>query len=300
MSDRLYLLDGTLLFFRALYGMPDVFADEAGRSVNGVRGYLTYLLGLLRGRNGDRPARYCVAAFDESLTSCWRNDHYPDYKANRPPADDGIRHQLALCRTLTETLGVPVLADLRYEADDYIATLARMSRLPVTIVSRDKDLQQLLSPTVHLLDPKDGSVADPETFAGEFGFPPAAFPDYQALTGDSVDNIPGVPGVGPKSARRLITTFGDLDGVYAAGADWSRAGIKPASRMAQRLEASREVVFLYRRILRLDDRVPLAATLAAQPLERPARASVAATLDGLGVRSGLGSALVAAMEGYGA
>jgi len=171
-SERLYLLDGTLLFFRALYGVPDVFADDAGRPVNGVRGYLSYLTGLLSGRAGRPPVTRCVAAFDESLTSCWRNRLYPQYKANRPPADEGIRHQLTLCRQLTEALGVPVLADLEYEADDYIATLARTSRLPVTIVSRDKDLQQLLSSTVELMDPKDGSIATAATFSQAFGFLP--------------------------------------------------------------------------------------------------------------------------------
>ncbi len=298
MDERLVLLDGTLLFFRALYGVPDVFVDGQGRPVNGVRGYLTYLMGLLSGR-GRAPVRYCVAAFDESLTSCWRNEHYPDYKANRPPADDAIGHQLDLCRSLTETLGVPVLADLQYEADDYIATLARLSPRPVTIVSRDKDLKQLLSDSVSLLDPKDGSVATPETFRAEFGFAPAVFPDYQALTGDSVDNIPGVPGVGPKSARRLIEAFGDLDRLYADDADWSVAGVRSDSKMAQRLRDSREAALLYRRILRLDDRVPIAPTLVEQRLERPEKSSVSAAVDGFGLRVGLGNTLLTAMESYG-
>jgi DNA polymerase-1 len=298
-SERLFLLDATLLFFRALYGVPDVFVDDTGRSINGVRGYLGYLTGLLRGRDGNPPVRHCVAAFDESLTSCWRNRLYAAYKANRPPAEAGILHQLTLCRRLTAELGVPVLADLEYEADDYIATLARTSRMPVTIVSRDKDLKQLLDHRVSLVDPKDGSLATPETFAREFGFSPAAFPDYQALTGDSVDNIPGVPGVGPKSARRLIETFGDLERIYDGKADWAAAGIKASSKMAARLEASREDAFLYRRILRLDDQVPIPAGFSSGPLTRPARSTVMAALDGLGVRTGLGSALTTAMEDHG-
>ena len=124
-TEPLFLLDATLLFFRALYGMPDVFSDGEGRSVNGVRGYLSYLLNLLRGE-GDTgiagPVRFCVAAFDESLTTCWRNARYPDYKANRPAADDNISYRLARSRQLTTALGIPVLADLEYEADDFIAT----------------------------------------------------------------------------------------------------------------------------------------------------------------------------------
>lgn len=299
MAEPLYLLDGTLLFFRALYGMPDVFQDDAGRSINGVRGYLAFLTGLLTGRGGQPAVAHCAVAFDESLASCWRNAHYPEYKANRPPADEATLYQLALCRAVTEALGVPVLADEAYEADDYIATLARLSRRPVVIVSRDKDLQQLLSGRVSLLDPKDNSLATVETFSRAFGFPPHVFPDYQALTGDSVDNVPGVAGIGPKSARRLIETFGDLETLYAEDADWTAAGIKPTSKMAERLKANRDQAFLFRRILRLDDSVPLSVPVSATRLEHPDRSLIAEAVDRRGLRRGLGATLATAMEGYG-
>ncbi len=300
-AEPLVLLDATLLFFRALYGMPDVFQDGHGRSVNGVRGYLSYLTNLLRGE-GDTgftgPVRFCAAAFDESLNSCWRNDRYPDYKANRPPADANISYQLARARELTERLGVPVLADLQYEADDYIATLARKSRRPVRVVSRDKDLQQLLSDRVRLLDPKDGSVRGSAQFEAEFGFEPALFPDYQAFVGDSVDNIPGIRGIGPKAAGALIRRFGSLESVYAGVDSWAEAGLKPGSKLAERLLAEREQAFLFREILRLDADVPLPFGLNHTRLKRPEPSALQQSLDDGGLRDGLGRSLLAGMEAY--
>ena len=295
MSGRLFLLDGTLLFFRALYGVPDVFRDERGRAINGVRGYLSYLLNLFKSQQ----VRHCAAAFDESLNSCWRNSVYPNYKANRPAADENINFQLDRCRRITGLLGIPVLADLEYEADDFIATFARRSRRAVVIVSRDKDLQQLLRHNVTLLDPAKNSVSDPETFRSTFGFEPELFPDYQALTGDSVDNIPGVRGVGPKSAGRLVGTFGSLEDIYAHEADWPTVGIKSGSKMATRMLEESERAFMFRRILRLDDQVPVSIPLTATRLVGPDRKVLVAALDGLGIGAGLGATLQRAIEAYG-
>ena len=300
-AEPLYLLDATLLFFRALYGMPDVFQDGQGRSVNGVRGYLSYLMNLLSG-GGDTgvsgPVRFCAAAFDESLTSCWRNERYPDYKANRPPADENISYQLARARELTERLGVPVLADLQYEADDYIATLAKKSRRPVRVISRDKDLQQLLDDRVRMLDPKDGVTRGPADFRAEFGFEPSLFPDYQAFVGDSVDNIPGIRGVGPKAAGALIGRFGALESVYQASDAWVEVGIKPTSKMSERLLSERDQAFLFRDILRLDADVPLSLTLAETRLTGADASGLRESLDDGQLRAGLGGSLSSAMEAY--
>lgn len=293
-EGRLYLLDGTLLFFRALHGTPDVFSDVRGRAVNGVRGYLGYLLKLLE---TDRVG-YCVAAFDQSLNSCWRNDVYPAYKANRPAADANVLHQLDCCRQLTEALGIPVLADPNYEADDFIATLARKSRREVVVVSRDKDLRQLLDGSVSLLDPGSGAVTGPAEFRAEFGFAPVLFPDYQALTGDAVDNVPGVRGIGPKTAQRLVAAFGALEAIHESVGRWPEAGVKPGSAQAARLLEQREEAFLFRRVLRLDPEVPLPLSLSATRLARPDRAGVLAVLAGLGLEEGLGSAAGRALERY--
>ncbi len=292
--SALFLLDGTLLFFRALYGLPDVFKDQQGRSINGLRGYLTYLLNTLERYE----VGYCAAAFDESLTTCWRNEIYPEYKANRPAADDNIRFQLGRCRELTDLIGVPVLADLEYEADDFIATLARRSRREVVIVSRDKDLQQLLSSTVTLLDPSNESFMDTSSFRARFGFDPDHFPDYQALTGDSVDNVPGVRGVGPKTAQRLVAEFGGLEKIYSQSDHWQRAGIPAGSKMAANLAAEQERAFLFRRVVTLEDRVPDSLSLKETRLQRPRWQPVAEHLRQLGLQSGLGNSLEKSLESY--
>jgi 5'-3' exonuclease len=294
MNPPLYLLDGTLLFFRALFGLPDLFHDAAGRSINGARGYSAYLLKLLEGND----VQFCAAAFDESLTTCWRNDVYPDYKANRPEADENVLYQLGLCREITEALGIPVLADADFEADDFIATLARKSRRNVVIVSRDKDLQQLLDESVALLDPSIQTLQGPESFQSEFQFDAKLFPDYQALTGDSVDNIPGVRGVGPKSAKALVNGFGSLESIYAAESEWPSVGIKSTSKMAERLREERELAFLFRRILRLDDRVPVTLSLAETRLDRPSHADLREDLERLQLGEGLGGSLMRALESW--
>lgn len=283
----LYLFDGTLLFFRALYGVPDVFVDSRDRSVNGVRGYLQYLLATL----GDNEVRYAAVAFDESLNTCWRNEFYPEYKANRPPADTNILFQLTLCRTLTEACGVSVLADLRYEADDIIATLATRARRDVVIISRDKDLQQLLSEKVSLLEPGSDNRRTSQDFTAKEGFAPNVFPDYQALTGDSIDNVPGVRAVGAKTAGKLVRSLGALENIYAQRERWPQTGIKATSRVAINLVAERERAFLFRRILRLERNAELAYSMSATRFVRPKRRVVAAVLDKLGLQRSLGSVL---------
>jgi DNA polymerase-1 len=291
-SDRLFLLDSTLLFFRALHGVPNLFHDAAGRSVNGVRGYVSYVLKLLNAHQ----VRFCAAAFDESLTTCWRNGIYPEYKANRPPAGEDVLYQLGLCRAVTKLIGIPVLSDLEYEADDFIATLARASRRHVVMVSRDKDLRQLLGATVALLDPATDELISEPAFVAEFGFSPALYPDFQALTGDSVDNVPGVKGVGPKSARTLVSRFGSLEDIYANAGAWEDVGIRPGGKMAERLLAERDRAFLYRRILRLDDRAKLPLEPGDTQLEPPRRDELFSGLDGLGLLDAMGSGVRASME----
>ncbi|MEM8769615.1 MAG: 5'-3' exonuclease H3TH domain-containing protein, partial [Pseudomonadota bacterium] len=283
--------------------MPDVFSDREGLSVNGVRGYLSYLLKVLGGGVGSQtghngPVTRCAVAFDESLTTCWRNRIYPDYKANRPPADENIRQQLDRCQAVTSLLGVPVLADLEFEADDFIATLARQSTGPVVIVSRDKDLNQLVDDRVRLLDPKDDSLRGAREFLAEFGFAPSLFPDYQALTGDSVDNIPGIRGIGPKAAGRLVTNFEALEDIYAAEDRWADAGLKAGSKLAERLKEERDQAFLFRQVLRLDDEVALALQLGDPRVTPPALPALTSGLAELRLDGTLGQAIDHALERF--
>ena len=191
-----------------------------------------------------------------------------------------------------------MLADLDYEADDFIAALAYRSRRPVIIVSRDKDLQQLLSDRVSLLDPGNGTLRGPQEFRAEFGFEPSLFPDYQAFTGDSVDNIPGIRGIGPKAAGALVRRFGPLEAVYEASDAWGEAGLKPGGKVAQRMLEERETAFLFRKILRLDTATPLPIDPAGTKLERADAGALCQAMDEWQLRDGLGAALVRAMEDY--
>lgn len=277
--EPLYLFDGTLYFFRALHGLPDVFADSRGRPVNGVRGFLQFLLGALTGRR----IRFAAMTFDESLDSSFRNALYPAYKANRPPPDDDIRRQLDACRRLCRALGILTLADPVYEADDIMATLAARSRRPVWLVSRDKDLNQLLSPRVQRWEAGTDRVTTTACFEAEFGFAPAAYPDYQALAGDTVDNVPGLRGVGDKTARRLIARFGSLEGLYADPSAWPEAGIRPGSRLAQTLASDRDRAFLFRRLVRLERRAPIRYPSAALRIGRGDSGELDAVLEDLGL-----------------
>ena len=168
----------------------------------------------------------------------------------------------------------------------------------MVVVSRDKDLQQLLSHRVSLLDPGDGSHRGPDAFQQAFGFEPPLFPDYQAFTGDSVDNIPGIRGIGPKAAGELIRRFGPLESVYESEDRWREAGIKPGGKLAQRLVAERDTVFLFREILRLDAEAPLPIGLAETKLQRPDADALWQSLDQWELREGLGGSLVGALNSY--
>ena len=266
------------MFFRDLFGIPDVFMDARGRAVNGVKGYLHYLLGLV----ARDQARRVVVAFDESLRTCFRNDIYAPYKANRPPPDDNVKFQLASCRRLTGQLGVLTLADHRYEADDILATLAARARRPVCLHTWDKDLLQLLRPSVTLRAPVSGVVCD-ATFRQRFGFAPALFPDYQALQGDASDNIPGVPGIGPSRAGRLVAELGSMEAIFAGRREWPRLGLPVASQAHRNLAAQREQAFAFRRLTRLCRRVATSYASADVMVGAPQVDCVARDLEASGL-----------------
>ena len=137
-ESPLHVVDGSVYFFRGLFGVPDVFFDQRQRSVNGVKGYLHFVFDLI----AQDQARFVVVAFDESLNTCFRNALYQGYKADRPLPDANILYQLQVCRRITAALGILTLAHAQYEADDIIATLVARARRPVAIYSRHKDLLQ--------------------------------------------------------------------------------------------------------------------------------------------------------------
>lgn len=252
----LYLVDASVFIFRAWYAVPVDVADRDGNPVNAVLGFARFLGELL-----ERHApRHIAVAFDESLELGYRNEIYPAYKANREPAPVELKRQFALCREVCTALGVVQFGSSRYEADDIIGTLAtraRVAAIPVTIVSRDKDLTQLLSAPDTYWD----AVADVRYGYGDieerFGVIPERMADFLALTGDAVDNIPGVPGVGRKTAQKLLKHFDTLPGVFENLEEVRRLKFRGAAFVADSLRDHRERAFLSRRLTAIACDMPL-------------------------------------------
>lgn len=251
-----YLIDASVYVFRAWFSVPDDMIDGEGNPVNALYGYARFLGDFLE---QVRPAHVAVA-FDESLSSSFRNEIYPDYKANREPAPPELERQFALCRRLTRALGVAECASPEYEADDLIGALtldARRAGHPVTIVTRDKDLAQLLSERDAFWDfagrRRLGYRDIPETF----GVWPEQIADFLALTGDSVDNIRGVPGVGKKTAAALLGHFGSLDVIYANLDRVAEVPVRGAAKLGARLGDHREAAMLARRLTAIPCNAPV-------------------------------------------
>jgi 5'-3' exonuclease len=279
-SAPLLLVDASIYIFRAYFSLPERWHSPDGYPLNAVYGYTSFLVELLE----QLPESVVlVAAFDESLGTCFRNELYPDYKASRELPDEALAFQLQACREVTERLGIPCLGGKRFEADDYIATLSVLGREAggeVTVVTRDKDLGQLLlAPGDRLWDFAAGSYLDATGFRERFGVAPAQFADYQGLVGDAIDDIPGVPSIGAKSGARLIDAFGDLETLESNRHDLDGLGIRGAARISQALEEHWEQALLSRALARLDCAIPDVELPA--PFE-PSREAFDATRDYLG------------------
>jgi len=242
-----YLVDASVYIFRAWFSMPDAFVNGAGEPTNAVYGFSGFLCSLLE----QTAAEHVAIAFDESLTTSYRNEIYPEYKANREPAPEELKRQFAWARAVAEAMGLRCYADGRYEADDLIGTLATYWRArghPICIVTADKDLAQLVEDADHWWDFSRNQKLNAAQLTAKFGVTPRQMADYLALTGDSVDNIPGVPGVGPKTAAVLLGHFGDLDSVYARLDEVPTLPIRGAKSLHKRLAEHREAAELARRL----------------------------------------------------
>lgn len=249
-SDTVYLLDSSIYIFQAWFGIPDRFQDAHGRPVNAVYGYLKTLLAQLQALN---PV-YMLAAFDESLFSGFRHTLYQPYKANRALPDDDLARQLHLCRALTQLIGVHCVGDEVYEADDWLALgaqTARLSGLRSIVLTRDKDLAQLITPGDLWWDWSADIQRDHPALQAHWQVRPEQIADLLALTGDSADNIPGVPGVGDKSARALVQHFHNLENLYANLEAVREMNVRGANRLYTALLDTEEDAFLFRELIRL-------------------------------------------------
>lgn len=243
----LYLVDASLYVFRAWHSMPDDFRDADGWPTNAVHGFARFLLELLE---RERP-RHIVVAFDEAHGSCFRNTLYPEYKANREPAPQELKHQFAWCKRLCSALGLPVLAHCQYEADDLIGSalhIARGNGYRGLIISADKDLSQLLDDHDEQWDYARNQRWGKAGVRARHGVHAHQIADYLALCGDVVDNIPGVSGIGQKTAAGLLAHFGSLDALLARVEEIPYLRVRGAAQIASKLRAQREDVLLYRQL----------------------------------------------------
>ncbi|HET7125947.1 MAG TPA: 5'-3' exonuclease H3TH domain-containing protein [Lysobacter sp.] len=279
----LHLVDASLFVFRAWHSMPDQWHDADGWPVNAVHGFARFLLELLE---RERP-RHIAVCFDEALDSCFRNTLYPQYKANRPPAPVELKRQFGYCKALCQALGLHTLAHGNYEADDLIGSALHAVRgdgFRGVIVSADKDLSQLLGEHDEQYDPGRGRWGR-DGVKARHGVRAEQIADYLALCGDAVDNIPGITGIGAKSAAVLLAHFDTLDALLERNEEVGFLRIRGAAQMAQRLREQREHALLWRQLTTIALDAPLPE--GAAPFARGA--ADAAMLDVLVDGVGFGS-----------
>ncbi len=276
-SDRhLCLVDGSGFLFRAFHALP-VMTRSDGTPVNAVLGFTNMLLKLL----DDLQASHVAVIFDSARES-FRNEIFPEYKANRPDPPDELIPQFPLVRDATRAFKVACLERPGFEADDLIATYARRAQaegFDVMIVSSDKDLMQLVSDRVSMFDALKNRNIGPAEVKEKFGVGPEQVVDVQALAGDSTDNVPGVPGIGVKTAAQLIQAYGDLDSLLA------RASEITQPKRRQNLIDFAEQARLSWKLVRLRDDVPMDVTVSELRRQDPDPAQLLAFLEEQGFRS---------------
>ncbi len=264
-GDHVWLVDGSGFIFRAYHALPPLTRKSDGLPVGAVHGFAAMLHKLLNRTNAGKRPTHLAVIFDAGRET-FRNEIFPEYKANRPEPPADLVPQFELIRKVTEAFNVPAIEQEGYEADDLIATYARMAReagATVHIVSSDKDLMQLVREGVTLYDAMKDREIGPEEVEKRFGVPPEKVPDVQALAGDSTDNIPGVPGIGVKTAAQLINEYGDLENLLAHAEE-----IRQPKRR-QRLLEHAEDARLSKRLVTLDDHAPVPVPLSALAVRRP-------------------------------
>ncbi len=258
--DHVFLIDGSGYIFRAFYALPPMTRPD-GTPVNAVYGFTSMLMKLV----DDTDAEYLAVVFDTARKT-FRNDIYADYKANRPPPPEDLVPQFALIRESVRAFGLPSIELEGFEADDLIATYARRAAAAghrVTIVSSDKDLMQLVDERISIMDPMKNTMIGRDEVIARFGVPPEKVVDVQALAGDATDNVPGIPGIGIKTAAELINNYGDLENLLAHAAD-----IKQPKRRERLIEHA-DMARLSRRLVELDDNAPVEAPVESFTIKEP-------------------------------
>jgi DNA polymerase-1 len=252
-GDHVFLVDGSSYIFRAYHALPPLTRKSDGLQVNAVLGFCNMLWKLLKEMKPENKPTHLAVVFDKSEKT-FRTDFYPEYKAHRPDAPADLIPQFPLIREAVHAFEIPCLEQQGYEADDLIATYARIAceaGATTTIVSSDKDLMQLVGNGVTMFDTMKDKVIGRDEVIEKFGVPPEKVIEVQALIGDSTDNVPGVPGIGVKTAAQLIGEYGDLETLLA------RAGEIKQDKRRQTLIDNAELARLSKRLVTLDQHVPL-------------------------------------------
>jgi DNA polymerase-1 len=273
---RLVLIDGSGFLFRAFHALPPLTRPD-GTPVNAVLGFTNMLAKLLKEHTGTH-----LAVIFDAGRETFRNRVFAEYKAQRPPPPPELVPQFPLVREATAAFAVPAIELADWEADDLIAAYTEAARAAggqVTIVSSDKDLMQLVGPEVTMLDPIKQRPIGPAEVAERFGVPPEKVIEVQALMGDPTDNVPGVPGIGPKTASELVRAYGDLEGVLEA------APAMPPSKRREALIAHADDARLSRRLVTLRADAPLPLPLAELRVRTPEPETLGAWLAAQGFRS---------------
>ncbi len=265
-GSHLHLIDGSAYIFRAYHALPPLTRKSDGLPVGAVAGFCNMLWRYIGENDASADAPTHAAVIFDYSSKTFRNEIYPDYKANRPEPPEDLRPQFPLTRDASRAFNLATIEIEDFEADDIIATLARQAREAggrVTIISSDKDLMQLVGDGVEMLDAMKNKRIGVDEVAEKFGVAPDRVVDVQALAGDSVDNVPGAPGIGVKTAALLINEYGDLESLLDRAEE-----IKQPKRRAALIDNA-EQIRISKRLVLLDDQTPLDFTLADLEVRAP-------------------------------
>jgi DNA polymerase-1 len=273
-TSKFLILDGHSLAYRAFHGLPvENFATSSGQHTNAVYGFVSMLVNVLK----DQKPSHLVVAFDVSRQT-FRSERYPDYKATRAKSPPEFKGQVELIKQVLESLNISVVTADGFEADDILATLAKSCDFPVQIVSGDRDSFQLIDERVTILYPRKG-MSDlvhmtPDAVFEKYGVTPKQYRSLAALVGESSDNLPGVPGVGPKTAAKWIAEFGELEKILAV-AD------SIGGKVGEALRANLDQVQLNYELNRLVEDAPVERAIETYAKREYDASVVHATLDAL-------------------
>jgi 5'-3' exonuclease len=263
-----YLIDASVYVFRAHYSMPEDITDSKGNPINAFYGFCRFIGDFIERNN----PKYLGVLFDESLESSFRTEICAEYKANREPAPIELKRQFQQCKEFVDLLGIFNWSHPRYEADDLIGTLVRLGResgRPSTIISRDKDLAQLIGRDDIFWDYTGKGKIDYNKISDVFGVKPEQIADYLALAGDAVDNISGAPGVGKKTAAALLEHFNDLDTIYRNLDRIYKVPVRGSKTLGAKLEKHFDKVMLSRKLTGIECHVEIENIKQNLLIEKP-------------------------------